>query len=262
MGIRDEHGRYSLEIRKAQEGEIYQGPDGQEHYKARKDYLNFMQELRREKGFSTGRGKIARAYNEISNISGAAKMEGREFIRSTRKNFVPVTKDVGSKLKTFFEKLSQKKIEEDPKEKMEKLAVGKTFLERKNPYREEKFARAVSTFRQEGILQVDFAEALAQFTNSEDGMFLRDKQESLADVKFSRAFVHGRDHSDRVAILSMMIARGEGLLSENSDREREILSQAAYYHDIGRILPSGPHAKRSAKIVDGIEMRGVDRKTV
>ena len=52
----------------------------------------------------------------------------------------------------------------------------------------------------------------------------------------------------------------EGIIKEDSTREREILTYASYYHDIGRIGNNGPHAKRSAKKIEKLDLNYLDGK--
>ena len=59
----------------------------------------------------------------------------------------------------------------------------------------------------------------------------------------------------------MMIARNEGILENDQDnRIKDILSTVAMYHDIGRVLDSGPHAGRGARKIAKMDLRYSDGK--
>ena len=59
----------------------------------------------------------------------------------------------------------------------------------------------------------------------------------------------------------MMIARNEGVLENDQDnRIKDILSTVAMYHDIGRVLDSGPHAGRGARKIAKMDLRYSDGK--
>ena len=137
---------------------------------------------------------------------------------------------------------------------------GKSFLGRKNPYGDKKFAIAVSEFQKQGLTQLDLQKILPDFVNSKDGVFLRDKYNQIDKNPINQTGIHGIKHNDRVAILSLIIGQEEGTLKEESTREREILTYAAYYHDIGRKMPIGPHAKRSAKLFSNLKLTTLEGK--
>lgn len=96
--------------------------------------------------------------------------------------------------------------------------------------------------------------------------YAKDKENSIDKSLLPNSKIHGIDHSRRVAILSCAIIKWENI--EPSDKDADILMTASYYHDIGRILDSGPHAKRSVKKLkkmqlfhkDGTEYSPEDRK--
>lgn len=68
-------------------------------------------------------------------------------------------------------------------------------------------------------------------------------------------------HNDRVAMHTMLIARHEGLLENDTDNKiKDILLTAAYLHDIGRIGISGLHAKRSARLIEKLDLKFADGK--
>lgn len=68
-------------------------------------------------------------------------------------------------------------------------------------------------------------------------------------------------HNDRVAMHTMLIAKHEGLLENDTDNKiKDMLLTTAYLHDIGRIGNSGPHAKRSARRLEKLDLKFADGK--
>lgn len=108
---------------------------------------------------------------------------------------------------------------------------------------------------------------LTEFNKSEVASFLRKRDGQVNKEKNAKSLIHGKNHADRVSLLSMMIAKDEGIfnysnLEEKKEAERrmEILSYAAYYHDIGRIGDTGPHAKRSARRINRMDLIDINGK--
>ncbi len=68
-------------------------------------------------------------------------------------------------------------------------------------------------------------------------------------------------HNNRVAVHAMLIGKHEGLFENDTNHKiKDILLTAAYLHDIGRIGNSGPHAKRSARLVEKLDLKFTDEK--
>ena len=117
------------------------------------------------------------------------------------------------------------KRDENADVKIERLSRGKTYLEKKNPYDDPKFALAVITFGYEGIVQSNLEETLQEFANSENGKYLRDKFE-----QFDNNTIHGKKmlmHAERTTLLANIIAEKEGsFIGDDADRKRDILAYA------------------------------------
>ena len=63
-------------------------------------------------------------------------------------------------------------------------------------------------------------------------------------------------HNNRVAVHAMLIAKREGLLqNDENNKIKDILLSAVYYHNIRRIVNSGPHSKRSARLVEKLDLQ-------
>lgn len=98
------------------------------------------------------------------------------------------------------------------------------------------------------------------FLGSKDGEFFAKKYKQIEGA-ITRTGIHGKSHTDRVALQAMMIARNEGVLENDQDnRIKDILSTVAMYHDIGRVLDSGPHAGRGARKIAKMDLRYSDGK--
>lgn len=250
----DEKGNpVGLEMRKRTLDEIRENPD---EYIPKRDYLEYVMEKQKEYGMSTKENSLHKAITEVSFLGRVGNMEGKEIIRSTKKNIKDILRDWKDNIRRNFD---TKRVDENPDLKIERLSKGKAYLERKNPYDDPKFALAVTRFGYEGIKQRSLEEGLNEFTNSEAGKFLRDKYNQIDKEAIKKNGIHGIEHTDRVALLATMIAENEKILDgEDSDRKKEILSFSAYYHDIGRVLNVGPHAKRGADLAKKIEMRTLD----
>ena len=220
-------------------------------YIPKEDYIKYVNEKKKELGFMQGNGRIASRYNSFNNVLSGGRLEANEMIRSTRKNFWTLIKEKFSGIK---------RIEENSNDKIERILADKSFLNRKNPYADKKFGLAVASFQKQGLTQYELKEILPEFTNSKNGAFLRDRVNQLDLTPIKEKGIHGIKHNDRVAILSLLIGQGEGIIKEESTRERELLTVASYYHDIGRIGDIGPHAKRSAKKIEKLKLKYLDGK--
>lgn len=241
-----------IELRPRTEEEIQENPD---RYIPKEDYIKFVIERRKQYGLIKGDGELSRKYNYISTALAGGKLEYNETVRSTKKNFSTVIKGLVERLKN-----RNKLLDENSNTKIGNIIYGKKFLNRKNPYLDKKFALAVTEFQKRGLIQCDLEECLPEFVNSKDGLFLREKCNQIDKTPIRQSGIHGIKHNDRVAMLALMIGQGEGILKEDSTRERELLTTAAYYHDIGRIVDIGPHARRSARLIKKTELNYLDGK--
>lgn len=210
-----------IELRKRTQKEIEESPN---EYIPKKDYLDYMKEKSKQFGFLEGKNAIEDGYNWASNLIAGGKLELNEIKRSTGKNFIPFIKSFINIFKR------QKMIDENKDNKIERLSSGKIYLNRKNPYADKKYSEAVLKFNKQGLSQVNLDEAICEFNKSEEGAFLRKKIQQIDDIAKNKKGIHGINHSNRVAMLSLMIAKGEGILEEDMNRKIEILTR-------GSILP-------------------------
>lgn len=244
-----------MEMRKRTMSEIKESPD---EYKPKQDYLDFVRERRKEYSMSTKENSISRASTQLLFAGRVANMEMKGAYNTTKKNWSTILRDWKNNVVNFF---SAKRLDENADEKITRLTQTKAYLERKNPYDDPKFALSVVKFGYEGIKQKGVGETLRTFSNSDEGKFLRDKYKEIDKTTIRKRGIHGIGHTNRVALLAGIIAENEGIFKgEDADRKREILAFSTYYHDIGRILDEGPHAKRGAKMIEKIGMIDSDGK--
>ena len=95
------------------------------------------------------------------------------------------------------------------------------------------------------------------FLGSKDGEFFY-KEYGQIEGAITRSGIHGKSHTDRVALQAMIIARNEGIFEDDrNNRIKDILATVAMYHDIGRVLDSGPHANRGARKIAKMDLRNI-----
>ena len=242
-----------FEMRKRTLDEINRSPD---EYRPRQDYLDYVKEIQKEYGMSTKEDIVHSSISEVAFLGRVGNMEGKEIIRSTKKNLGSILSEWKNSIRDL---LYTKKIDENADAKIERLSRGRAYLERKNPYDDPKFALAVTKFGYEGIVQSNLEETLQDFANSENGKYLRDKFEQLDNNA-----IHGRKmlmHAKRTTLLANIIAEKEGIFAgDDADRKRDILAYAAFYKDIGRNAGLITSARQRANYAKKIEMRELDGK--
>ena len=108
-----------IEFRKRTEKEIEESPN---KYMTKSDYINYVNEKKKEFGFVQGKGKVAKLYNNISNVMAGGKFEYNEVVRSTKKNFFTIIKEFISKFKNRnMPRLSEGNIDKIYSEKHRKI---------------------------------------------------------------------------------------------------------------------------------------------
>ena len=197
-----------------------------------------MEEKAKQYGYYTN-NKIG---NSITNIFDQGRMEKDVMLNTVQKNW-----------KDIFNNIFKKRKHDDTYSVDEVL---KDFsFSKKNPYFDEKFAKYIAEIQsKDGIVQLDLKDILPEFTQSKTGEFFSNKCESLSD-NITKKGLHGKEHAIRVALTAMIIAEKEGILEQDSNnRIKEILSTASMYHDIGRVLDFGPHARRGVKKIEKMDL--------
>ena len=241
-----------LRVRKRTEQEINQSPD---EYIPSNEYMKYISEKRKELRYINKNNKIADSYNRASFIFHGARHEIDSSVKNMKKNFFTYLKDFKNKISNH-----QKLLDEGPEQRLNRILDENKYLTRKNPYADSKFAIAISNLQKQGIVQENIKEILPEFVNSKFGAFLRDKSKTFDETHLKSNENYGRSHSNRVCLLSMLIAQKEDLFKDDSTREMELLTTAAFYHDIGHLSNRNLAAKRSAKKIDKINLHYLDGK--
>lgn len=239
-------------VRKRTEQEINKSPD---KYIPSKEYMKYISERKKELGYIDIDNKVVDLYNSASSIFSGAKLETNTAVKNTKKNFFTYINNFKNK---FFN--HQKLLTENPEQRLNHMLDERNFFNRKNPYADSKFAITISNLQKQGITQDNINDILPKFVNSKYGAFLRDKYNSLDDKPLKSGENYGIKHSNRVCLLSMLIAQNENLIPENSSREMDLLVTSAYYHDIGQISKLKLSSKRSSKKIDKIDLHYLDGK--
>jgi len=202
-----------IEMRKRTLNEINQNPD---EYVPKQDFIEFVTEKRKEYGMNTKEDVINQVVAFSNFATQVGNMELDEMKRTTNKNAKSILKSAIDGIGRIFQ---NKKLDEPINSKIERLMANKNFLKRKNPYDDPKYAKEIVRLRYEGIYQTEFDEGLTDFINSEQGKFLGSRLVPNEEMSIKQ-----NGQMNRIAMMSFMIARDEGLLDgENSERKMEYL---------------------------------------
>ena len=250
--VKDDNGEYQLAFREVTRDELSQ--DGKT-YNAKADYLQYIKEKSIEYGYLHKDGSIrSQVMTKAIVLGDLGRMEIDESRRNIAQNGTTIVNSILDRIKGFFDK--KPAIEKSPEENLADF----NFLS-KNPYRDKRFSLDVAEFQaKDGLTQLELSDVLSDFTASRDGEFFEKKYHQI-ECEITRSGIHGKDHANRVALTSMIIARNEGILDhDDNNRIKDILSTAAMYHDIGRLLDQGPHARRGARKIAKMDLRYSDGK--
>ena len=244
--------KFEIEFREANQNELIN--DGK-NYLAKDDYLKFVEEERKALGYKEGNRIIGNTINKINSEVQVCNVE--------RKMTWERIKKLPEMMKNFFKRITTPKLDMSTDEKIHKNLEEFNFKD-KNPYRDKKFGEAVAKFEKEGLSQLKLKDELEDLTTSDIGKYFRAKNNQLDKSLILSSGIHGINHNNRVAILSSIIAKKEGMLLEDNDNKvLDMLLSAAYYHDIGRrrgafTFNVGPHAKNSSRKIDKIDLKYLD----
>lgn len=196
-----------------------------------------MEEKRKELGYSIDNSNmLSKVNNSINNVIDQSRME-KDIMKQT------IIKNWKNLFNSIIKNMFTKKIEVSVEDTIKNFNFQKF-----NPYQDKKFAMFIAQMQsQKGLEQLNLDETLSSLTKSTDGQYLTQKYKDINEV-ITKKGIHGKDHSNRVMILSMMIAQKEGLLDNDiDDRIKDILITSSAFHDIGRIGNNGPHASRGSR---------------
>lgn len=242
-------GEYEIIFREAKEEELSQD---KKTYEAKKDYLQYVETVKKKIGYLEGNHLPSKAINSFISLMYQGKLEG-DMTKKYSKNIFKYIKDAIKRWRT-------PKLDMSTDEKIY-TEIREFDHKKKNPYRDRKFGLTVADFQKQGLEQLELKDELEKITTGEIGKFFRRKNQQIDKTNIIQRGIHGIHHNDRVAMLSMMIARNEGILEGDTDhRTKDILLMAAYEHDIGRKVGKmtfniGPHAKRSARKLRKIDVK-------
>ena len=242
-------GEYEIIFREAQEEELSQD---KKTYEAKEDYLKYVETVKKKIGYLEGNHLPSKAINAFITLMYQGRIEGD----MTKK----YSKNIFKHIKNAIKRWKTPKLDMSTDEKIY-TEIREFNNKKKNPYRDRKFGLAVADFQKQGLEQLELKDELEKITTGEIGKFFRRKNQQIDKTNIIQRGIHGIHHNDRVAMLSMMIARNEGILEDDTDhRTKDILLMAAYEHDIGRKVGKmtfniGPHAKRSARKLRKIDVK-------
>lgn len=243
--------RFDIAFREAKEEELN---NDKTTYTARGDYLAFIEEERKRLNYLENGKLIGKIINPvIMTIDIERKM--RENSINNIKNNLPML--IKQKVKSLF----IPKLEQSTNDRIEQN-ISEFNTSKKNPYRAKKFSEAVISARQEGLQQLKLKDELEKLTTSKNGEYFRKKNnqvsQSMNENKNFGLKKHDLEHSNRVALLSMLIAKNDGILENDiDDKTKDILLSVSYYHEIGR-------RKKEIKLeyVNGREYKEEDSRIV
>ena len=250
--IRNQNGEYQIKFREARNEELIEGSN---LYLAQKDYLDYIKQKAIELGYSKdNEGKLNKINNKINNIVDQGRMESQITIDNIKENSDMNLNNLYNRFKLFLSRIKTQKLENSIENVIQDFKFGL-----KNPYQDKKFGEFVSEIQsKKGLEQLSLETVLKELIQSEEGKYFSNKYKNIeSNIKGSNT--HGKSHADRVLINSMIIAKKEGILEEDkNNRIKDILITAAAYHDIGRVLDSGPHAGRSARKINKMDLKFSD----
>ena len=252
--IKDDKGEYQIDFRQVRKEELI---DGSNLYLAQKDYLDCIRQRAIELGYSKNNDTVVHKFNNTVNGFGdLSRMEFEITKKTIKENFKGNLIKLYEDLKKFINNIRNPKLEEPVDVVINEFKFGI-----KNPYQDKKFGTFVSDIQsKENLVQLKLTDVLKNLNNSKEGQYLSNKYKEVEN-NIAGTRIHGKQHSNRVIINSMIIAQGQEMFKEGKDennRIKDILITAAAYHDIGRIGNNGPHSARSARKIRKMDLKFSD----
>lgn len=157
-------------------------------------------------------------------------------------------------LSQWFKNLGKKQLDENPDEKIYNTIqkIGNGQLDTKLPVLSKSYVNTILNFNNEQIYQKNIETTLPKMLKSRSFNYLSKKLNTINTDMVKENGVHGISHNNRVATLALSIAELSGINLD--DKSLDILINACYYHDVGRIGDIGFHATRSANLVDKLHL--------
>lgn len=252
--IMDKNGEFKIAFREARPGEII-GENNE--YLAQKDYLDYIKQKSLELGYSKKTNTIAgKINNYANNIIDQGRMEQDVTKENVKQNLVGNFKALVDRISNMLKRISTPKLDDSFENKLEN-----SKLDGNSPYKSKKIGQFIAKMQtKKGIEQIDIKDGLNLLKEDNLNQFIKNKYNKLQENISSRRGIHGEEHSKRVVLNAMMIAKKENIFYgwDNDNRAKDILITAAAFHDIGRIGNNGPHAKRSARKVGKMDLKFSD----
>lgn len=158
----------------------------------------------------------------------------------------------------FVKRLSRSKtnqIEEAPNAQIKRIVQGiaEGDIETDRPELSKSYKNWIISLNKEGRYQKDFPSTMDEMMNSSYFQLSQRLEDHIDKSCIYKSKKHGINHSRRVAMLASEIMERVGI--NYDERDSELLLTACYYHDIGRIMDVGPHAKRSVSKLKKMDLK-------
>ena len=158
----------------------------------------------------------------------------------------------------FVKRLSRSKtnqIEEAPNAQIKRIVQGiaEGDIGSDRPELSKSYKNWIISLNKEGRYQKDFPSTMDEMMNSSYFQLSQRLEDHIDKSCIYKSKKHGINHSRRVAMLASEIMERVGI--NYDERDSELLLTACYYHDIGRIMDVGPHAKRSVSKLKKMDLK-------
>ena len=205
----------------------------------------------------------------VSSVAHVVNIENKDSINAVKKITVNLKKWFEeiktNKLKALpegkdnkFQTISNLKILSSGSYELNNLAnivngISNGTISSTRPSLSKNYSKSIVELNRKGLQQKDLAKTFESVINSSYYQYAKQKEKNLDFSKVYNSKIHGINHSRKVAILSSAILQDSGI--DFDERMVDILMTACYYHDIGRIMDFGPHAKNSVRKLKKMDLR-------
>lgn len=205
----------------------------------------------------------------VSSVAHVVNIENKDSINAVKKITVNLKKWFEeiktNKLKALpegkdnkFQTISNLKILSSGSYELNNLAnivngISNGTISSTRPSLSKNYSKSIVELNRQGLQQKDLAKTFESVINSSYYQYAKQKEKNLDFSKVYNSKIHGINHSRKVAILSSAILQDSGI--DFDERMVDILMTACYYHDIGRIMDFGPHAKNSVRKLKKMDLR-------
>ncbi len=224
-------------------------------YKPPQDYLDIVTQMSKELGFEMNEDGSLKN-NRVNHLRIGTRFESDVYKRQIKRNLFSFLK---SKL-TRTPRLMESRHE------MIKRTLHESAFNTTNPHKKVNYVTSYAgkIMVEDGIYQESAEQLLYEINSSEVGEFLKRKLDTMDLSMIPPQGLHGLRHCNNVAMLALRIAQKQGILeNDTSDRLKDLITTAAYYHDLGRVRfgvawDYGRHAKRSVRKISKMDLSFLD----